>query len=85
LAIKSLDDAVALRALIALDLRFMVGCDCDWTFDDDEAPAAAGAAQIEINTDRTELQPRAAAAADDDAAPAAAPGSPQVDPRDITK
>ncbi len=61
----------------------MVGCDCYWTFDDDEAPAAAGAAQIEINTDRNVLQP--AAAADDDAAPAPAPGSPQVDLRDITK
>ncbi len=82
-ALKGLDDAVALRALIALELQFMVGCDCYWTFDDDEAPAAAGAAQIEINTDRNVLQP--AAAADDDTAPAAAPGSPQVDPHDITK
>ncbi len=28
-AIKGLDDAVALPALIALDLKFMVGCKCD--------------------------------------------------------
>jgi hypothetical protein len=73
-AFKRLNDAVALRALIALDLKFMVGCDGYWMFDDDETAAAAGAAHIEINTDHNVLQP--AAAADDDAAPAAAPGSP---------
>ncbi len=27
-AIKTIDDAENLLALIALDLRFMVGCDC---------------------------------------------------------
>ncbi len=78
LAVKSLDDTVALRALIALNLKFMVGCDCNWTFDDSEAPTPPAA-----DADRNVLPP--AAAADDDAAPAVAPGSPQVDPRDLTK
>ena len=28
--IKSAEEAEALRQLIALDLKFMVGCDCEW-------------------------------------------------------
>ena len=71
-------NAVALRALIALDLKFMVSCDCNWTIYHGEAPAPA-AAGVDCNV----LPP--AAATDDDAAPAVAPGSPQVDPRDFTK
>ena len=41
--VKSADAAENLRALVGLDIRFMVGCDEVWKFsdDDDAGPAAA--------------------------------------------
>ena len=76
--VKSLDAAENLRALVGLDLKFMVGCDEVWEFSDDEdagagpAPAAAAAP----------APPLAPAAPGDDAA---APPPPPVDPCDFTK
>ena len=77
--IKSADDAENARVLFALELRFMVGCDCEWKFPDDGAPAAAGT----LDVDRNVLQ--AAAAADDAAPPPAPPAPPAVDPLDFTR
>ncbi len=42
--IKTADAATSLRKLAALEIKVMVGCDCEWNFDDDcgsPAPAAA--------------------------------------------
>ncbi len=68
--VKFASDAENVRALFALELKFMVGCDCKWTFPDDDAPPAAPAANV--------LSP--AAAGDDDAPP---PPPAPVDPLDF--
>jgi hypothetical protein len=34
--IKTADAAQSLRKLVALDIKLMVGCDCEWNFDDDD-------------------------------------------------
>jgi hypothetical protein len=34
--IKTADAAISLRKLVALDIVFMVGCDCEWIFDEDD-------------------------------------------------
>ncbi len=43
--IKTADAAQQLRKLVELDTKFMVGCDCEWIFDEDDGsgpgPAAA--------------------------------------------
>ncbi len=69
---------------MALDLKFMAGCNCEWNFPDDDA--APHPLFVALN-----VLP-AAAAADDAAAaapplaPAAAPAVvPAVDPRDLGK
>jgi hypothetical protein len=45
--IKTADAAEALRKLVALDIKFMIGCDCEWEYEDDAGsspgPAAAAA------------------------------------------
>ncbi len=43
--VKSQEAAESLRAVVGMDIKFMVGCDQAWVFpDDDEGPAAAGPA-----------------------------------------
>ena len=42
-----MDGAEKPRALIALDLKFIIGCDCEWKFDDEE-PAAAQPEQLRV-------------------------------------
>ena len=78
--IKSAEDAGALQQLIGLDMRFMVGCDNEWNFPDDDTQPANVAAVPPV------LPP---AAADDDAArptaAAAAAAAAASDPHDITK
>ena len=76
--VKSLDAAENLRALVGLDLKFMVGCDEVWEFSDDE-DAGAGPAPAFAAAPAPPLAP--AAAGDD----AAAPPPPPVDPCDFTK
>ena len=75
--VRSLDAAENLRALVGLDLKFMVGCDEVWEFSDDEdaGPAATAAAAAPAPP----LAP--AAPGDDDPAPP----PPPVDPCDFTK
>ena len=75
-AVKSEESAEKLRAVVGLDIRFMVGCDQAWEFSDDEeaqSSAAGPAPQPAVLTP---------AAPNDDAA--AAP-SPPVDSSDFTK
>ncbi len=45
-AVKSLEAAKKLRAVVGMDsdIEFMVGCDKAWTFPDDDQPNAAGPA-----------------------------------------
>ena len=74
--IKSAEDADVLRQLVAMDLRFMIGCDCEWNFPEDPEPAANPGAL------RPVLPP---ATASDDAAGANAAAAPAGDPHDITK
>ena len=73
--IKSKEAAESLRQLLATDIKFMIGCDHEWDFSDDDEPPPAGAV----------LRP--AAPTDDAGGPQtvdpAAPAA--VDPRDITK
>ena len=76
-AVKNEETAESLRAVVGLDIRFMVGCDQVWDFsDDDDQPAArapaAGPAIAALPS---------AAAADD----APSPPAPPVDPADFTK
>ena len=72
--VKSSDAAEKLRAVVGMDLKFMIGCDQQWEFSDDDAPAP-GAADPAIAA----LPP--AAPADDQPLPPAPP----VDPCDFTK
>jgi hypothetical protein len=44
--VKSASDAENVRALFALELKFMVGCDCKWTFPEHDAPTAAPATNV---------------------------------------
>lgn len=76
--IKTTDAAQSLRKLVALDIKFMVGCDCEWIFDDDGGPGTAA-------PEGTLLPP--AQAGDDDAgpSPASGPTSTAIDPHDFTK
>ena len=73
--IKSKEAAESLRQLLATDIKFMIGCDHEWDFSDDDEPAPA----------RAVLRP--AAPNDDAGGPQtvdpAAPAA--VDPRDFTK
>ena len=76
--VKSQEAAESLRAVVGMDIRFMVGCDQAWVFpDDDEGPTAAGPAAAD--PPMVALPP---AAAVDDAPP---PPAPHVDPADFTK
>ncbi len=73
--VKSQEAAEGLRAVVSMDIKFMVCCDQAWVFpddDDSEGPAAAG-------PPIAALPP--AAAVDDDPPPPAPP----LDPGDITK
>ena len=74
--VKSLVAAENLRALVGLDLKFMVGCDEVWEFSDDEAAGPAPGAAA------APAPPLASAAPGDDAP---APPAPAVDPCDFTK
>jgi hypothetical protein len=75
--IKSAEDAAALQQLVGFDMRFMVGCDNEWHFPEDDAQPANGAALPPV------LPP---SAADNDAArPAAAADAAASDPHDFTK
>ncbi len=70
--IKSKEAAESLRQWLATDIKFMIGCDHEWDFsDDDEAAPAA-----------TVLRP---AAPNDDTGGLKAVDPAAVDPRDITK
>jgi hypothetical protein len=73
-AVKSQAAVENLRAVVGMDIKFMLGCDLEWTFPDDAAagPAAAGPPMAALPP---------AAPADDDAPPQAPP----VDPGDFTK
>ena len=71
--IKPAEDAGAMQHLVGLDMRFMVGCDCEWNFPDDDAQEANVGAV---------LPP---AAADDDGAGQNAAAAAASDPHAITK
>ncbi len=43
--IKTLEDADNLRKFVALDLKFIIGCDCIWNFNDNDMQEARAAAQ----------------------------------------
>ncbi len=77
-AIKSMEAAESLRKLVALDIKFMVGCDEEWNFDD-AADADAAAAP----------GPLAPGGEGDDAGasppPPAGGGAAPNDPYDFTK
>lgn len=76
--VKSQDAAEKLRAVIGMDIKYMVGCDQAWTFpDDEEVQGAAGPAAA--GPPMAALPP---AAPVDDAPP---PAAPPVDPGDFTK
>jgi hypothetical protein len=75
--IKSAEDAGALQQLVGLDLQFMVGCDNEWVFPEDDAQPASGAALPPVLPPST---------ADNDAdRPAAAADAAASDPHDFTK
>jgi hypothetical protein len=77
-AVKSLEAAEKLRAVVGMDIKFMVGCDMAWTFPDDDQPNAACPAAGPAGPAMAELSPAAAA---DDTPP---PPAPPVDPSDFT-
>ena len=74
--IKSADDAENARALFALELRYMIGCDCEWTFPDDPSPSDT----VVRNALPAAVLP--AAGVSDDAPP---PAPAAVDPLDFTR
>jgi hypothetical protein len=80
-AVKSfkLEAAEKMRAVVGMDIKFMVGCDKAWTFPDDDHPNAASPAAVPAGPAMAALSPAAAA---DDATP---PPAPPVDPSDFTK
>ena len=78
--VKSLVAAENLRALVGLDLKFMVGCDEVWEFSDNED---AGAGPARLFAAAPPPAPPLASAAQGDDAPA--PPAPAVDPCDFTK
>ncbi len=39
--IKSKEAAESLRQLLATDIKFMIGCDHEWNFSEDDEPAPA--------------------------------------------
>ena len=77
--VKSAETAENLRAVVSMDIRFMIGCDQVWEFSDDDAPAAAAAGPAVAGPALAALPPTSPA---DDAA---APAAPDVDPCDFTK
>jgi hypothetical protein len=80
--IKTADAAASLRKLVALDIKFMVGCDCEWNFDDDGGSPGPAAAAGPASGGPL-LPP--AAAGDDAAVPHPAPTSAAIDTHDFTK
>ncbi len=70
--IKSEQAAEDCRSLVALNIKFMLGCDLVWAAEGPAPAAAAGPAMAALP----------AASAEDDACP---PSPPPVDPNDFTK
>jgi hypothetical protein len=73
----------SLRKLVALDIKFMIGCDCEWEYEDDAGGSPGPAAAAAGPAAGAPLLPSAAEG--DDAARAPAPAIAAIDPHDFTK